>query len=101
MKKSFIAVSGLTLLMGAGVALAQWDRESFPPFADVDTDGDSMISMEEAKANPDVVNAVTKGNPDTVEDSMKSFFSAAHQKDADKPYDSPITEEEWEGVTSE
>ena len=29
MKKSFIAASGLALLMGSGIALAQWNNETF------------------------------------------------------------------------
>ena len=100
MKKSLITLSGLVLLMGTGVALAQWNRgdEVFPPFEEVDTNKDNMISMDEAKAHPSVVAAVTKGT-DTVEADMKSFFSAAHQQDKNKPYDSPMTKEEWEGVT--
>jgi len=43
---------------------------------------------------------VTKGNLANVEDSMKSFFSAAHQHDKNKPYDSPMTKDEWQGMTS-
>ncbi|QQS53996.1 MAG: hypothetical protein IPM89_14340 [Candidatus Competibacteraceae bacterium] len=99
MKKSFIAASGLALLMGSGIAMAQWNNESFPPFEEVDANQDGMVSMDEAKAHPGTVAAVTKGNSATVEDSMKSFFSAAHEKDKNKPYDSPMTKEEWEGVT--
>ena len=45
MKKSLIATSGFALLMGAGVALAQWNQESFPPFQDVDANKDGMVSM--------------------------------------------------------
>ena len=100
MKKSLIAASGLVLLMGSGVALAQWNNESFPSFEEVDANKDGMISMDEAKAHPGTVAAVTKGKPDAVEADMKSFFSAAHQKDKNKPYDSPMTKEEWEGVTN-
>ena len=85
--------------MGSGIALAQWNQESFPPFEEVDANKDGMVSMEEAKAHPGTVTAVTKGKPDTVEADMKSFFSAAHQKDKNKPYDSPMTKEEWEGLT--
>lgn len=100
MKKSLIAASGLVLLMGSGVALAQWNNESFPSFEEVDANKDGMISMDEAKAHPATVAAVTKGKPDNVEADMKSFFSAAHQKDKNKPYDSPMSKEEWDGVTS-
>ena len=100
MKKSLIATSGLVLLMGAGVALAQWNQESFPPFQDVDANKDGMISMKEAQANPGVVAAVTKAKPgSTPESALKSFFSEAHQKDKNKPYDSPMTQKEWEGMT--
>jgi hypothetical protein len=100
MKKSWIAVSSLALLVGTGVALAQWDKgDGFPSFEEVDANQDGMISMDEAKAHPGTVAAVTKGKPDAVEADMKRFFSAAHQKDKNKPYDSPMTKEEWEGVT--
>ena len=101
MKKSLITLSGLALLMGAGVALAQWNKggAEFPPFEEVDANKDNMISMDEAKAHPGVVAAVTKG-ADTAEADMKSFFSAAHQHDKNKPYDSPMTKEEWQGMTS-
>ena len=102
MKKSLIAISGLAMLMGTGVALAVeegWNNESFPPFEEVDANKDGMISMDEAKAHPATVAAVTKGKPDTVEESMKSFFSAAHHGDKGKPYDSPMTKEEWQGMT--
>lgn len=102
MKKSLLAAGSLLLLMGTGNALATeegWNRESFPPFEEVDANQDGMVSMDEAKAHPGTVAAVTKGNPDTVEESIKSFFSAAHQHDKNKPYDSPMTKEEWEGVT--
>ena len=63
MKKSLITLSGLVLLMGTGVALAQWNKGegAFPPFEEVDTNKDNMISMDEAKAHPGVVAAVTKG----------------------------------------
>ena len=100
MKKSFIAASGLALLMGSGIALAQWNNESFPTFEEVDANKDGMISMDEAKAHPGTVAAVTKGNLANVEDSMKSFFSAAHQHDKNKPYDSPMNKDEWQGMTS-
>ena len=100
MKKSLIATSGLALLMGAGIALAQWNQASFPPFAEVDTNKDGQVSMAEAQANPGVVAAVTKAKPGgTPESALKSFFSEAHQKDKNKPYDSPMTQEEWEGMT--
>ncbi len=99
MKKSLIATSSLVLLMGAGVALAQWNRESFPPFQDVDTNQDGQVSMEEAKAHPGVVAAATKAKPGTVDAALKSFFSEAHQKDKNKPYNSPMTQEEWQGIT--
>ncbi len=101
MKKSLIAASGLALLMGSGIALAQWNNESFPSFEEVDANKDGMISMDEAKAHPGTVAAVTKGKPDAVEADMKSFFSAAHQKDKNKPYDSPMTKDEWEGMTKD
>jgi hypothetical protein len=102
MKKSLFALSGLFLLMGTGSALAAeegWNHESFPPFEEVDANNDGMVSMDEAKAHPGTVAAVTKGKPETVEESIKRFFSAAHQQDKNKPYDSPMTQEEWEGVT--
>ena len=100
MKKSLIATSSLVLLMGAGVALAQWNRESFPPFQDVDTNKDGMVSMAEAQAHPGVTAAVTKAKPgNSAETALKSFFSEAHQKDKNKPYDSPMTQEEWQGMT--
>ena len=101
MKKSLITTSGLALLMGAGVALANgWNQASFPPFAEVDTNKDGQVSMAEAQANPGVVAAVTKAKPGgTPESALKSFFSEAHQKDKNKPYDSPMTQEEWEGMT--
>jgi len=100
MKKSLIATSGLALLLGAGVALAQWNQESFPSFSEVDTNKDGQVSMQEAQAHPGVTAAVTKAKPgSTPESALKSFFSEAHQKDKNKPYDSPMTQEEWEGVT--
>ena len=101
MKKSLIAMSGLALLMGTGVVLATgWNNESFPPFQDVDTNKDGMVSMAEAQANPGVVAAVTKAKPgSTPESALKSFFSEAHQQDKNKPYDSPMTQEEWQGMT--
>ncbi|MCU0809216.1 MAG: hypothetical protein MUC53_15290 [Candidatus Contendobacter sp.] len=100
MKKSVIATSSLALLMGAGIALAQWNRESFPPFQDVDTNQDGQVSMAEAQAHPGVTAAATKAKPgSSVEEALKSFFSEAHQKDKNKPYDSPMTQEEWEGMT--
>lgn len=100
MKKSLIATSGLVLLMSAGVALAQWNRASFPPFAEVDANKDGKVTMEEAKAHPGVTAAAMQAKPgSTVEEALKSFFSEAHQKDKGKPYDSPMTEEEWRGMT--
>lgn len=100
MKKSLIATSGLTLLLGTGIALAQWNHASFPPFAEVDANKDGQVTMEEAKAHPGVTAAATKAKPgSSVESALKSFFSEAHQKDKNKPYDSPMTEEEWEGMT--
>jgi len=100
MKKSLIATSSLVLLMGAGVALAQWNRESFPPFQDVDTNQDGKVTMEEAKAHPGVTAAATKAKPgSTVEEALKSFFSEANQKYKDKPYDSPMTQKDWQGMT--
>ena len=91
MKKPFIALSSLTLLMGLSVALAQgWKQESFPPFEAVDTNKDGKISMDEAKAHPG-----------TVEAALKSFFSKAHEQDKNKPYGSPITKKEWEGMTND
>jgi hypothetical protein len=103
MKKPLITMSCLTLLMGADIALAAeegWNQESFPPFEEVDANKDGMVSMDEMRTHPGAVNAVTRGKPDTLEDSMKSFFSPAHRQDQNKPYDSPMTKEEWEGVTS-
>jgi hypothetical protein len=102
MKKSLFAVGSLLLLMGTGGALAAeegWNQESFPSFEEVDANKDGMVSMDEAKAHPATVTAVTKGKPATMEESMKSFFSAAHRHDKNKPYNSPLTKEEWEGVT--
>ena len=100
MKKSLIATGGLALLLGAGVALAQWNKESFPPFSEVDTNKDGKISMQEAQAHPGVTAAATKAKPgSTPESALKSFFSEAHQKDKNKPYDSPMTQEEWQGMT--
>ena len=100
MKKSMLVTSSLALLMGAGVALAQWNRESFPPFQDVDANKDGQVSMQEAMANPAVVSAVTKAKPgSTPESAIKSFFSEANQKYKDKPYDSPMTKEDWQGMT--
>lgn len=100
MKKSLIATSGLVLLMSAGVALAQWNRASFPPFAEVDANKDGKVTMEEAKAHPGVTAAAMQAKPgSTAEEALKSFFSEAHQKDKGKPYDSPMTEEEWRGMT--
>ena len=47
-----------------------------------------------------VTAAATKAKPgSTAEAALKSFFSEAHQKDKNKPYDSPMTQEEWEGMT--
>lgn len=101
MKKSFIAASGFALLMGSGIALAQWNQESFPPFEEVDANKDGMISMDEAQAHPGVVTATTKAKPGmTSDEALKSFFSEAHQKDKNKPYDSPMTKEEWQGMTN-
>ena len=100
MKKSLIATSSLALLLGAGIALAQWNQASFPPFAEVDANKDGQVTMEEAKAHPGVTAAATKAKPgSSVEAALKSFFSEAHQKDKNKPYDSPMTQEEWEGMT--
>ena len=103
MKKSWIAMSGLALLMGMGVALATgWNQESFPPFEQVDTNKDGQVSMAEAQANPGVVAAVMKAKPgSTPESALKSFFSEANQKYKGKPYDSPMTKEEWEGMTND
>ena len=57
--------------------------------------------MQEAKAHPGVTAAATKAKPgSSVEEALKSFFSEAHQKDKNKPYDSPMTKEEWEGMTA-
>ncbi len=101
MKKSMIVTSGLALLMGAGVALAVgWDQESFPPFSEVDANKDGKVTMQEAQAHPGVTAAVTKAKPgSTAEAALKSFFSEAHQQDKNKPYDSPMTQEEWKGMT--
>lgn len=100
MKKSLIATGGLALLLGAGVALAQWNKESFPPFSEVDTNKDGQISMQEAQAHPGVTAAATKAKPgSTPESALKSFFSEANQKYKDKPYDSPMTQKDWEGMT--
>ena len=101
MKKSLIATSGLTLLLGTGIALATgWNQESFPPFSEVDANKDGKVTMEEAKGHPGVTAAATKAKPgSSVEEALKSFFSEAHQKDKNKPYDSPMTQEEWEGMT--
>ena len=101
MKKSLIATSSLALLLGAGVALATgWNQASFPPFSEVDANKDGQITMQEAQAHPGVTAAATKAMPgSTAEAALKSFFSEAHQKDKNKPYDSPMTQEEWEGMT--
>lgn len=101
MKKSMLVTSGLALLMGAGVALAVgWNQVSFPPFSEVDTDKDGKISMQEAMAHPGATAAVMKAKPgSTAESAMKSFFSEANQKYKDKPYDSPMTKEDWQGMT--
>jgi len=101
MKKSMIAMSSLALLMGAGVALAVgWNQESFPPFSEVDTNKDGQVSMQEAMAHPGVTAAATKAMPgSTAESAMKSFFSEANQKYKDKPYDSPMTQKDWQGMT--
>ena len=101
MKQSLIVTSSLALLLGTGVALATgWNQESFPPFSEVDTNKDGKVTMEEAKAHPGVTAAATKAKSgSTVEESLKSFFSEAHQKDKNKPYDSPMTQEEWPGMT--
>ena len=100
MKRSLIATSGLALLMGAGVALAQWNQASFPPFAEVDVNKDGKITMEEAKVHSGVTAAAMKAKPgSTADEALKSFFSEAHQKDKNKPYDSPMTQEDWEGMT--
>ena len=102
MKNTLITVSSLALLLGTDVALAQWNKGdgNLPPFEEVDTNQDGTVSMEEAKAHPAVVAAVTKGSKESnVEESIKSFFSAAHQQDKSKPYDSPITKEEWRSLT--
>lgn len=103
MRKPLIAISCLALLAGTNIALAAeegWNHESFPSFEEVDANKDGMVSMDEVKAHPDAVNAVTHSKPDTLENSMKSFFSAAHGQDKNKPYNSPMTQEEWESVTS-
>ena len=51
MKKSLIATSSLALLLGTSIALATgWNRESFPPFSEVDTNKDGQVSMQEATA---------------------------------------------------
>lgn len=101
MKQPMIVTSSLALLMGAGVALATgWNQESFPPFSEVDTNKDGKVTMEEAKAHPGVTAAATKAKPgSTVEEALKSFFSEANQKYKDKPYDSPMTQKDWQGMT--
>jgi len=90
MKKSIIAVSSLTLSLVAGVALAQWNHESFPPFEIVDSDGDNKITTDEAKANPDLVDSL-----------VKNFFGSAQQKDEGEPVDTHITKEEWDGTVNQ
>ena len=100
MKKSLIATSSWVLLMSAGIALAQWNHASFPPFAEVDANQDGQVTMKEAKAHPGVTAAATKAKPgSSVEAALKSFFSEAHQQDKNKPYDSPMTQGEWQGMT--
>lgn len=101
MKKSMLVTSSLALLMGAGVTLAAgWNQENFPPFSEVDTNKDGMISMAEAQAHPGVTAAATKAMPgSTPESAIKSFFSEANQKYKDKPYDSPMTQKDWQGMT--
>lgn len=101
MKKSVIVASGLALLMGASVALAVgWNQESFPPFSEVDTNKDGKISMQEAMAHSGVTAAAMKAKPgSTAESAIKSFFSEANQKYKGKPYDSPMTKEDWQGMT--
>lgn len=101
MKQPMIVTSSLALLMGAGVALATgWNQESFPPFSEVDTNKDGKVTMEEAKAHPGVTAAATKAKPgSSVEEALKSFFSEANQKYKDKPYDSPMTQKDWQGMT--
>lgn len=102
MKKSLIFASSLALLLGTGIALAQWNHASFPPFAEVDTNQDGQVTMKEAKAHPGVTAAATKAKPgSSVEEALKSFFSEAHQQDKNKPYDSPMTQEEWQGMTGQ
>jgi len=50
--------------------------------------------MQEAKANLRHCRA-TKAKPgSSVEAALKSFFSEAHQKDKNKPYDSPMNQED-------
>ncbi|MDG4549275.1 MAG: EF-hand domain-containing protein [Candidatus Contendobacter sp.] len=101
MKKSIVVTSGLALLMGAGVALAVgWNQVSFPPFSEVDANKDGKISMQEAMGHSGTTAAAMKAKPgSTAESAMKSFFSEANQKYKDKPYDSPMTKEDWEGMT--
>jgi len=100
MKQALIVVGGLALLLGTGVALAQWNQASFPAFEEVDANQDGMVSMEEAQAHSGVTTAAMKAKPgSSAEEALKSFFSEAHQKDKDKPYDSPMTKEEWQSMT--
>ena len=71
-----------------------------PHFEEVDTHHTGQITLQQAKTHPAVVSAAMKAKPGmTGDQAVESFFSEAHQKYQGKPYDSPMTKEEWEGMT--
>jgi hypothetical protein len=84
MKKTLITVFGL-MLLGTGVALAQYERNY--SFSDVDTNGDGQISVDEAKANPDFI-----------DEAIYHMFSKAHGDSVN--WANPMEQEEWEGLTT-
>ena len=57
----------------------QWNRSEFPSFDEVDTNNNSVISLEDAKANQVFVEAATKAKFSSISDqAVDSFFRKAH-----------------------
>ena len=86
-------IMGLAVLalFGTSVAFAQDDggfnREY--DFSDVDTNGDGKISVDEAKANPDMVN-----------EAMYHTYTKARGGVHSDNWDMPLTQQEWDGLTN-
>jgi len=76
--------------MASGLVLAQFDYNRQYSFAEVDTDGDGKITVEEAKAHDGFVN-----------EAIYHTFTKARKQGADvDQWDTPLEKEEWEGLTS-